>query len=68
MTKTNNVQHILRHAILFKSMALARSFCERSAETIGYSKLSIILGTYDTLLIVTNREAAILHKAGYELA
>lgn len=61
----NVVTDIIRQAAKFLSYSNAEAY-RNGAEQPG--KWAIIMGDYPYFLVVTNREAAILIKSGYELA
>ena len=62
------VTQILGTAILFEDIELAHSFCRRSADTVGCTKYTVMLGEDDVSLVVPNRDAVILARAGYQYA
>lgn len=58
-------ENILRTAAKFTSETTARNWRDGAGSP---GKWSIVLGDCPYYLVVTNREASILVKAGYELA
>ena len=59
------VTDIIRQAAKFSSYYNAEAYRNRSERP---GKWAVIMGDYPYFLVVTNREAGILLKSGYELA
>lgn len=55
---------IIKSALKYNSRATALNFCNTA---IHPGKWSIILGDNNLFWVVTNREASILMKSGYEM-